>query len=131
MRAPLCTILLLAPMSVASAQLSCAPPQKPMLDIELMLGRGKASDARWRTFLAREVTPRFPEGLTVYETTGQWRDPARNVVVRERSRVLRIIVPAQTPAQDKINAVADTYKKQFGQKSVGIMTRSACVSFGD
>ena len=100
-----------------------------MLDIELMLGRGRASDARWREFLAREVTPRFPDGLTVYETTGQWRDPARNVIVRERSRVLRIIVPADAAAQDKIEALATAYKKQFSQKSVGIVTRPACASF--
>jgi hypothetical protein len=112
----------------AFAQSSCTSPQKPMLDIELMLGRGKASDARWAQFLEREVTTRFPDGLTVYETTGQWRDPPRNVVIRERSRVLRIIVPADT-APDKIAAVAEAYKKQFRQKSVGIVTRPACVSF--
>jgi hypothetical protein len=121
--------LLVAIAGPAFAEANCAPPLKPMLDIELLLGR-KGSDARWRQFLAREVTPRFPDGLTVYETTGQWRDPARNVIVRERSRVLRMIVPADV-APDKINAVADAYKKQFGQKSVGIVTRTACVSFGD
>jgi hypothetical protein len=114
----------------ASAQVpACNAPQKPMLDIELLLGRGKASDARWRQFLAREVTPRFPDGLTVYATYGQWRDPKRNVIVRERSRVMRIIVPADAPAQDKIDAVAEAYRKQFSQKSVGIVTRTACVSF--
>lgn len=114
----------------ASAQiLSCSAPQKPMLDVELLLGRGKASDARWRQFLAREVTLRFPDGLTVYETTGQWRDPARNVVVREKSRVLRIVIAADEPARDRIAAVAEAYKKQFAQKSVGIVTRPACVSF--
>ena len=114
----------------ASAQtLSCSAPQKPMLDVEFLLGRGKASDARWRQFLAREVTPRFPDGLTVYETTGQWRDPQRKLVVRERSRVLRLIIAADEPANDKIAAVAAAYKKQFGQKSVGIVARPACVSF--
>jgi len=113
----------------ASAQtLSCTPPQKPMLDVEFLLGRGKASDARWRQFLAREVTPRFPDGLTVYETTGQWRDPQRKIVIRERSRVLRIIA-ADEPTNDKIAVVAAAYKKQFGQKSVGIVARPACVSF--
>ena len=122
--------LVIVQASPANAQaLSCTPPLKPMLDVELLLGR-KGSDVRWRQFLAREVTPRFPDGLTVYETTGQWRDPARNVIVRERSRVLRIIVLADV-ATDKINAVADAYKKQFSQKSVGIVTRTACVSFGD
>jgi hypothetical protein len=121
--------LLLVQASPANAQaLSCTAPQTPMLDIELMLGRGKASAARWAQFLAREVTPRFPDGLTVYETTGQWRDPATKVIVRERSRVLRIIVPADTAA-DKIAAVAEAYRKQFRQKSVGIVTRQVCASF--
>jgi hypothetical protein len=114
---------------VSAQTLSCSAPQKPMLDVELLLGRGKASDARWRQFLAREVTPRFPDGLTVYEATGQWRDPARNVIVREKSRVLRIIIAADEPAHDRIAAVAAAYKKQFAQKSVGIVTRPACVSF--
>ncbi len=100
-----------------------------MLDIELMLGRGKGGDAQWRAFLRDEVTPRFPDGLTVYETTGQWRDPARNLVVREKSRVLRIIVPADTPAQEKIAAIAAAYKTKFAQKSVGVVTRAACASF--
>jgi len=108
---------------------SCTPPQKPMLDVEFLLGRGAASAARWRQFLAREVTPRFPDGLTVYETTGQWRDPQRKAVVHEQSRVLRIIIAADEPANDKIAAVAAAYKKQFAQKSVGIVARPACVSF--
>jgi len=125
-----CATSLAALSGAASAQvLSCTPPQKPMLDVEFLLGRGKASDTRWRQFLAREVTPRFPDGLTVYEATGQWRDPQRQVVVRERSRVLRIIIAADEPANDKIAAVAEAYKNQFAQKSVGIVTRPACVSF--
>jgi hypothetical protein len=113
---------------VAAQTITCTAPQTAMLDIELLLGRGKASDARWRQFLARDVTPRFPDGLTVYETIGQWRDPATKVIARERSRVLRIIVPADT-ARDKIDAVAVAYKTQFAQKSVGIVMRPACVSF--
>jgi hypothetical protein len=121
--------ILLGQVGTASAQsLSCTPPQQPLLDIELMLGRGNASEARWQQFLAKEVTPRFPDGLTVYETTGQWRNPGTKKITRERSRVLRIIVPADT-ARDKIAAVAEAYKKQFRQKSVGIVTRPACVSF--
>src|SRR3954454_21494124 len=111
----------------AFAQPSCAPPQKPMLDIEFLLGRA-GGEWKWRTFLAREVTPRFPDGLTVYETTGQWRDPATKIIAREKSRVLRIIAPADT-APDKIAAMADAYKTQFRQKSVGIVTREVCASF--
>ena len=100
-----------------------------MLDIELLLGRHGADEVRWRAFLAREVTPRFPDGLTVYETTGQWREPQTKAITREKSRVLRIIVPADAPAHDKIATVAEAYRKQFAQKSVGIVTRPACGSF--
>ena len=121
--------LLIVQAGLANAQaLSCTAPQKPMLDVELMLGRGKANEARWAQFLAREVTPRFPDGLTVYETAGQWRDPATKMIIREKSRVLRIIVPADS-APDKVAAVAEAYKKQFRQKSVGIVTRQVCASF--
>ena len=98
-----------------------------MLDVELLLGHS-GSMTKWRAFLAKEVTPRFPDGLTVYETSGQWRDPATQKITREKSRVLRMIVPADA-APDKIRAVADAYKNQFAQKSVGIVTRPACVSF--
>jgi hypothetical protein len=98
-----------------------------MLDIELLLGRA-GGEAKWRAFLAREVTPRFPDGLTVYETAGQWRDPATKVIAREKSRVLRIIASADT-APDKIAAVAEAYKTQFRQKSVGVVTREVCASF--
>jgi hypothetical protein len=74
------------------------------------------------------VTPRFPDGLTVYETTGQWRDPASKEINREKSRVLRIIAPADI-APDKIAAVAEAYRRQFRQKSVGIVTRKVCAAF--
>ena len=121
--------LLVCQASLAAAQeAACSPPLSPMLDMELLLGRGTAGDARWRAFLAREVTPRFPGGLTVYETTGQWRDPATKTITREKSRVLRIIVPADAP-RHRIEAIAAAYKKQFAQRSVGIVMRPACVSF--
>ena len=111
----------------AAAQIACTAPQTAMLDVELLLGRS-GSEAKWRAFLAVEVTPRFPDGLTVYEVSGQWRDPATQKITREKSRVLRMIVPADT-ARDKIAAVADAYKTRFAQKSVGIFMRPACASF--
>jgi len=113
----------------ALAEIACTAPQKPMLDVELMLGRGNASEARWKRFLSQEVTPRFPDGLTVYETTGQWRDPQTATIGRERSRVLRIVVSPGDAVADKIAAIAEAYKKQFRQKSVGVLTREVCAAF--
>jgi hypothetical protein len=131
----LLTGLLTAQVSATSAQgLSCSLPQKPMMEVELMFGRnigGKlgVTDARWRSFLAREVTPRFPDGLTVFDTTGQWRDAKTKAVVREPSKIVRLILPADAQAKEKIDAVVSAYRRQFRQDSVGVLTRPACVSF--
>ena len=50
-------------------EIACRDPLKPMLRAELLFGRHSASAQRvserqWRQFLAREITPRFPDGLT-------------------------------------------------------------------
>ena len=39
--------------------------------------------------------PRFPEGLTVYNTAGQWRDRASKKIMREPSKVVKIVLPGQ------------------------------------
>src|SRR5882724_3457269 len=127
-------VLFLAQTTAAYAQLSCSAPQKPMMEVELMFGRnigGKlgVTNARWAAFLAREVTPRFPDGLTVFDTSGQWRDAKKKTVVREPSKIVRIIMPADAQASEKIEAIAAAYKKQFRQDSVGVLTRPACVAF--
>jgi hypothetical protein len=117
----------------ALAQLSCNLPQKPMVEVEMMFGRnigGKlgVTDALWRKFLAREMTPRFPAGLTVFDTSGQWRDAKTKAVVREPSKIVRIVTD-DAQANDKIAAIAEAYKKQFRQDSVGVLSRPACASF--
>jgi hypothetical protein len=128
-------ILLAASLELATAQsLSCTLPQKPMMEVELMFGRNiggrlGVTNARWAAFLAREVTPRFPDGLTVFDTAGQWSDAKTRRVVREPSKIVRVIVAEDAQAREKIDAIAAAYKQQFRQDSVGVLTRPACVSF--
>src|SRR5262245_6237912 len=62
--------------------------------LELLFGLGKqsggeVSEEEWRAFLQEEVTPRFPDGLTVVTAYGQWRDRSGEIA-REPSRVLAI-----------------------------------------
>ena len=87
------------------------------------------SEAQWRAFLAREVTPRFPEGLSVFDATGQWRDAKTKALVRERSKIVRVLLPADAAADEKIEEIAAAYIKRFKQDSVGIVRRPACVHF--
>src|SRR5688572_3392697 len=49
-------------------------------------GTGTIDEAKWREFLDREVTPRFPDGLTVLDGYGQWRFQQDGRLVRQRSK---------------------------------------------
>ena len=72
--------------------LACPAGTALFTEYRLFFGRSRgnveaASDAAWQAFLANEVTPRFPDGLTVLHARGQWRN-AMGPVVRERSKVM-------------------------------------------
>jgi len=83
-----------------------------------MLGGGTVSDTAWRRFLANEITPRFPEGLTVLAAHGQWRDRKTGGILRERSRVLLLLHRGTAKAKSAIAAIVARYKERFRQQSV-------------
>jgi Protein of unknown function (DUF3574) len=128
-------LALLIMASPALAQgLACNDPQKPMLEIDLMFGRNigselGVSEGLWSDFVASEITPRFPEGLTVLDATGQWQDKERNTIVKEPSKDVRLIVPADAEVKEKLDSIVTAYKQPFQQQGVGIVIRPACVSF--
>jgi Protein of unknown function (DUF3574) len=131
-------IILLAgaasPVAAQTAPLSCQGAQQPKLVAQLLFGRdiGKSvgvSEAAWRSFVAHEITPRFPDGLTIVAATGQWRDPAGDRIVREPSTLVMIVLPGHNDDQARLAAIAGAYKRRFRQQSVGIILQSACASF--
>ena len=117
----------------AQAQEVCPTSAKAMLRAEIYFGRNIAgqlgvSEKTWRRFVARELTPRFPSGLTVIDGQGQWRGPSGSIV-REPSKIVVLFVPDAAPAHEAIAKVASTYKQRFKQDSVAIVTRAVCVTF--
>jgi len=84
------------------------------------------SDAEWARFLADEVTPRFPDGLSVIDAAGQYRAPAGGLV-REDSKLL-VIVVFDPPATygEKVQAIVEAYKRRFKQRSVFRVERAVC-----
>ena len=85
-------------------------------------------DEAWTTFLADTVTPRFPDGLTVLDAQGQWRDP-EGLIQKERSKLLVVLVPPGGDHMRLIDEVSDEYKLRFSQESVLRVVSDACVSF--
>ena len=91
--------------------------------------RTAVSESQWGRFVDREIMARFPEGLTVYTTAGQWRDRASNKIVREPSKVVQIVLPGHDDDMTRLSEIAETYKSRFKQQSVITIVRPACVSF--
>lgn len=85
-------------------------------------------DEAWAAFLADVVTPRFPDGLTVLDASGQWRNP-EGLIERERTKVLLIMAPPEADALRLINEISDEYKRRFNQEAVLQAVTDACVSF--
>jgi hypothetical protein len=118
----------------AQAQTDCGAGLKAQQVAELLFGRNigdrvGVSQTQWARFLDREITPRFPDGLTVMDAKGQWRDAARGTIVHEPSKRVEIILPGRTDDQERLDAIAQAYKRRFHQHSVAVVVRTACVSF--
>lgn len=119
-------------LDVDVAQL-CTGGLKPVTTAELFFGRniGDApgvSDADWRAFVDQEVTPRFPDGLTVIDAAGQWRGPGGSVI-REPSKVLLVVLSGEHGERDRLDAIRAAYKVRFRQDAVMLLERQGCVGF--
>jgi Protein of unknown function (DUF3574) len=106
------------------------------VDTRLYFGLGPAdhpdqgvSEGRWREFLDREVTPRFPDGLSVADIYGQWQGKGQPVPERLRSKVLIVDYQDSQENRDKIEAIRSAWKKMTGDQSVMRVTQPADVSF--
>jgi hypothetical protein len=131
---PLGLLIAALPPCAFAQPLDCGRGQDAGSVVELFFGRniGKrlgVSEAAWSRFLAREITPRFPDGLTVINASGQWRDPVRSTIVHEPTKLVLIILRDAAAAQERVDAVVAAYKARFRQQSVALVVRPACVAF--
>jgi hypothetical protein len=106
-----------------------------MLVAELFFGRERAgrrvvADAEWADFLASVVTPNFPDGLTVFDGYGQWRNPETGIIGHSSGVKIVLIAAKRSPdLPGRLEAVIDAYKTRFHQQSVGLITRDSCAAF--
>lgn len=108
-------------------------PARVLVAERLFFGRtvpsgGTVSDADWQAFLRDFVTPRFPEGLTVVNGNGQWRD-ARGRIWAEDSFVLEVFREPGADLEKALGEIANEYKSRFHQDAVLRVTSPAAVRF--
>lgn len=82
-------------------------------------GGPDVTDRQFMAFVDREVTPRFPQGLTVQTGRGQWKD-ANGTVERERSYELVLLYPAgEAAARDgQVERIREAYVRAYAQEAV-------------
>jgi len=117
-----------APPQMAAS--SCIAPLKPALEVDLYFGRetakgGEVSETDWAAFLAQEVTPRFPDGLSVLDVAGQSREPSGRIA-RERTKLLVVVVFDAPAHQSKVQTIVDAYSRRYGQHGVFRTEHTVC-----
>ena len=129
----------LAALSVAAAAAAAVPASacteglRPASTAQLFFGLSAANqpdvtDADWRAFVDAEVTPRFPDGLSVSDVYGQWKSPAGDFV-RESTKAVFIVLAGRPDESERLGLIRDAYKRRFHQQSVLLVEQKACVSF--
>ena len=82
-------------------------------------GGRMVTDSEWAAFLDNVITPRFPDGLTVVQAAGRFRDLSGRIV-EENTRVLILLYPSgrSKHCTERIEEIRNAYKSAFNQQSV-------------
>ncbi|MGP3687872.1 DUF3574 domain-containing protein [Streptomyces sp. IBSNAI002] len=83
-------------------------------------GRGPVDEKEFMRFLDREISPAFPEGLTLQDGYGQWRGQDGKAV-REGSYEVVLLYPEKEAGErsGRIERIRQAYEDQYQQDSVG------------
>ena len=87
------------------------------------------SEERWRAFLDKEVTARFPDGLTVFDAYGQWLFRGAAQPNRLKTKVLVILHEDSAQRRADIEAIRLAWKQATGHQSVLWSRQPVEVSF--
>lgn len=85
--------------------------------------------AQWRAFLDKEVTPRFPDGLTVIDAYGQWLFRGAAEPNRLGTKVLVILHEDTPQRRNDIEAIRLAWKQATRHQSVLWSRQPVEVSF--
>ncbi|OPF83461.1 choline dehydrogenase [Streptomyces antioxidans] len=120
----------------AAAGSGAAGRGAPYVETRLFFGTERpdggppVTEKQFLAFVDRQITPRFPAGLTIHDGRGQWRD-RNGTIERERSYEVVLLYPkSEAGAQDpRIERVRTAYERQYAQESVARADAPARVDF--
>jgi hypothetical protein len=91
-------------------------------------GGAAITHVEWQAFVNEVVTPKFPAGLTIVDSAGQWRNAAGRIE-HEPSKMLVLLHPASPAIDAQIDEIRALYCQRFNQEAVMKVTSPARVAF--
>lgn len=88
---------------------------------------GHITPEAWTQFLREMVTPRFPEGFSTWQASGQWRSVSGEVI-REPSYVVSLVHADDPLLNTSVQEIMIAYKTRFHQEAVLRVKASVCMS---
>lgn len=107
---------------------ACPAGQTPLRTAQLFLSAkapAKLDERDLRRFVDQEVTPRFPDGVTIVNGGGKWKG-SENRLIREADKVVLLVLPASGAGPTQVEAVRTAYRTRFKQEPVVVLPPPAC-----
>lgn len=101
---------------------------------QLFLGRNipggrEVSDREWQDFVESVVAARFPQGFSVIDGTGFWKDRVTSETLQERSKVLMILHAGGNADEAALAEISAAYIERYDQQAVLRADRPSCIRF--
>jgi hypothetical protein len=128
----LLTIFVTIPTCSEQSAHECPNGLEPFKQVTLYFGlsspEGVISNLEWQRYLEEVVTPNFPEGFTVFDSYGQWKNP-EGVIIDEPGKVITHLFDIHDPKNNNIESVIGEFKERHQAQSVIREENVVCVSF--
>jgi hypothetical protein len=128
---PLALALCLGACATGPYRVAACPTGESQVRIaQLFLGassHGRVSDRALRRFVDQEITPRFPDGVSVVDGGPQWTGKSDGLI-RDSAKVVLIALPASGDAHRRVQAVRDAYRARFGLDSFVAIPPATCMA---
>jgi hypothetical protein len=107
---------------------------QPWLQATLFFGRSvpqrqPVSRQEWDAFANSVITARFPDGFTVLDARGQWRNQVTSDTISEDTTILLVAAENSPATLGKLDEIVRDYERRFKQHSVGLLIAPACARF--
>ena len=112
---------------VASCPNATQKPTAAMVFGRVSSGAPSVSEAEFNRFITREVSPRFPDGLTVVDARGHWTPPAGSTI-HDPSKLVMVVLRGAPDDGAKLSAIRAAYQTRYHQQSLLLPTSVGCVS---